>query len=189
MKHLLLPPRAAGFTLLELLLVFAVVAVSVSVASAAYSPLLQKNRLQASAQQLLRALNLARSEAILRNSPVSVCPSDMHATGQPGCSGDFSGGWIVFSNADKDRVVDAQVDQVVQVYTALHRSIGLTNRAGTRPVSETIHYLPDGSSHRNQTLLLCSKLRPVQKGLSIVLNIVGRPRLESGWGTCPEVSA
>ncbi len=174
-----------GLTLVELMIVLVVLAVTLSAGASSMRALLHKNRLGSASSRLLGAINLARSEAVMRNVPVSICPSVMASTGESICSGSLADGWIVFSNADKDRVVDAGTDEVLKVYEGLPPGYSLTNRAGTRTASELINYLPDGSSHRNRTLLLCSPAGAPVQSLSIVINIVGRPRLARDWGECP----
>lgn len=174
-----------GLTLLEMLVVLVIAAIGALAADNWMMPSLQKNRVQASATRLLGALNLARSESILRNQPVSVCPSTTHATGTAGCSGRYTDGWMVFANADRDGDFDAGVDQVLRVYGSLPTGIGLTNRSGSRDADDIVHYLPSGQANRNQTLMFCSRLVPGMGDISIVLNIVGRPRLQRGWGECP----
>jgi type IV fimbrial biogenesis protein FimT len=176
---------AKGLTLVELMIVLVVLAATLSIGAPSMQNMLHKNRVRSESSRLLTAINLARSEAVMRNLPVSLCPSAMALTGEPVCSGVYSGGWIVFSNADKDRVVDAGTDEVLKVFEGLPRGYTLTNRAGTRAALELINYLPDGSSHRNRTLLLCSPAGGSMHALSIVINIVGRPRLARDWGECP----
>ena len=51
--------------------------------------------MRAEAHRLLGAINLARSEAVLRNRPVSLCPSEISRTGVAQCSGNYAGGWLV----------------------------------------------------------------------------------------------
>ena len=174
-----------GLTLVELMIVLVVLAATLSAGAPSMQNMLHKNRVRSEASRMLAAINLARSEAVMRNLPVSMCPSAMSLTGEPLCSGIFSGGWIVFSNADKDGVVDAGTDEVLKVFAGLPRGYTLTNRAGTKAALELIHYLPDGSSHRNRTLLFCSPAGASVHALSIVVNIVGRPRLARDWGECP----
>ena len=174
-----------GFTLIELMIVLVVLAATLSAGAPSMQALLHQNRLGSAANRLLGAINLARSEAVMRNVPVSICPSVMAATGAPVCSGIFADGWIVFSNADKDKVIDAGTDEILKVFAGLPPGYSLTNRAGTRAASELINYLPDGSSHRNRTLLLCSPATVRVQPLCFVINIVGRPRLARDWGECP----
>jgi type IV fimbrial biogenesis protein FimT len=180
-----------GFTLIELMMVLVVLAITLSVAIPMFVQLLHTNQLRQEAHRLLETINLARSEAVKRNVPVSICPSDMAVTGEAVCTGTYAGGWIVFSNADKDKVVDAPADQVLQVFGGLPRGYQLTNRSGTRAAFELINYLPDGSSHSNRTLLVCppphATTNATTMSLSIVINIVGRARLAREWGECPVV--
>ena len=179
--------RANGFTLLELLITLLVLAITVSLAAPPLQNLLHSNRLRSESTRFLAAINLARSEAVMRNLPVSICPSTMAITGLAKCSGTYAGGWIVFANADKDRVVDTGIDEVLGVFSALPASYRLTNSSGTRAAFELLNYLPDGSAHSNRTLLFCPPKRTTRQSLSIVINIVGRARLVGGSGDCPNV--
>jgi type IV fimbrial biogenesis protein FimT len=178
---------ARGFTLIELMIVLVVLATLLSVGAPLMQSQLYSNRLRAESSRFLHAINLARSEAVMRNLPVSICPSAVARTGVPECSGIYAGGWMVFANADKDKVVDVGTDEVLQVFESLPAGFLLTNRSGTRDAFELINYLPDGSSHSNRTLMFCPPQRTVVQSLSIVMNIVGRARLVEGWGECPAV--
>ena len=173
-----------GLTLIELMVVLVVLAVALSAGVPAMQTLLHNNRMRTEASRLLGAINLARSEAVMRNSTVSLCPSPMAFSGEAVCSGVYADGWIVFANADRDRVVDSGTDNVLKVFAGLPGGYTLSNRAGTIAASALINYLPDGSSHRNRTLLLCSPATVAVQSLSIVINIVGRPRLARNWGEC-----
>jgi type IV fimbrial biogenesis protein FimT len=174
----------SGFTLLELMIVLVVLAVILVLGVPSMQSLLHRNRLRSEAGRLMVAINMARSEAIMRNSPVSICPSQMTVSGQAVCSGIYADGWIVFGNPDKDSVVDPDTDEVLRVFGGLPPGYTLTNRAGTRDALALINYLPDGSSHRNRTLLICPTRGSTVSPLSIVINIIGRPRLARNWGQC-----
>jgi type IV fimbrial biogenesis protein FimT len=174
-----------AFTLIEMMIALVVLAVIVSLGAPLMQNLLHSNRLRGETSRLLGAINLARSEAIMRNVPVSLCPSAMATTGRPECSGTYAGGWIVFANANKDRVVDAGADHVLQVFDALAPGYRLTNRSGSREAFELINYLPDGSSHSNRTLMFCPPPGIPVQALAIVINIVGRARLAGELGVCP----
>tara|TARA_B110000305_G_scaffold216298_1_gene254665 strand:- start:4 stop:594 length:591 start_codon:yes stop_codon:yes gene_type:complete len=179
--------RFRGLTLIELMIVLMIIAITLSLSAPLMQDLLQGNRLRSESIRFLRAINLARSEAVMRNSPVSICPSVMALTGKAECSGTYVDGWIVFANADKDKVVDAGADEVLQVFEGLPPGYQLTNRSGTRAAFKLINYLPSGSSPSNRTLLFCPPSDARVQPLSIVINIVGRARLKGGWGECPVV--
>jgi len=176
---------ASGLTLIELMIVLVVLAITLSIGTPLMQNLLHGNRLRAESSRFLGAINLARSEAIMRNQPVSICPSAMAVTGEAACTGNYEAGWIVFTNVDKDKVVDTGTDEVLQVFEGLPPGYRLTNRSGTRTAFKLINYLPDGASHSNRTLLFCPPQHARVPSLSIVINIVGRARLAEGRGECP----
>lgn len=175
---------SSGFTLLELLIAMALIVLLLKLAVPGLQALLHGSRMRTEAHRLMGAINLARSEAVLRKGPVSLCPSQIATTGIPQCGGTYTGGWLVFYNEGRDRVVDSGVDEVLQVFSALPSGYSLTNRDGSRQLKETISYLPDGTSRSNRTLLLCAPPGIDIESLAIVINIVGRPRLARGWGRC-----
>ena len=87
MEKVSLHRRFRAFTLIELMIVLMVVAITLSLSTPLMQDLLQGNRLHSESIRFLRAINLARSEAVMRNGPVSICPSAMAVTGKAQCSG------------------------------------------------------------------------------------------------------
>ncbi|MEQ9465428.1 MAG: GspH/FimT family pseudopilin [Haliea sp.] len=172
-----------GLTLVELMLVVALLGILAVVAVPGFQSLQQKTLMRAEATRLLTALNLARSEAVRRNIPVSLCPSSYAVSASLDCHGDYSAGWIVFSNPGRSPEVSA--GSLLQAYLPLHSQLQLSNRSGTRLADELITFMPDGSAGRNRTLMLCSRVRPQLASWSLVMNIVGRSRLVRDWGECP----
>ncbi len=175
---------ACGLTLIELLIVMLILAVTITMAAPPMRQLVYSTRVSSEINRLMTAVNLVRSEALSRNQAVSMCPSSMATSGEPVCSGSFADGWIIFSNLDRDNVVDKE-DEVIQVFEAIPTGYTLSNRKGTIPAQERITYLSDGSSRRNRTLLLCAPVTGTRIAKSLVMNIVGRPRITGNWGTCP----
>ena len=174
-----------GFTLIELMIVLVVLVAAVSIGAPSMRGQLQGNQLRAGSSRFLEAINLARSEAVMRHQPVSICPSAMAATGEAECSGTYEDGWLVFANQDEDKVVDAGEDSVIRAFGGLPGGYRLTNRTGTKTAFERINYLPDGTSYGNMTLLFCPPAPFATESISIVLNIVGRARVLRGRDQCP----
>ncbi len=63
-----------GFTLVELVVAISVLAVLVSLAAPMYQSFVTNNRTRSAAYSLVSALAFARSEAVKRNTAVSVAP-------------------------------------------------------------------------------------------------------------------
>ena len=178
MKRISCKPGVGGLTLIELMVALVILVITISVATPAMQGLICGNRLRTATDRLLVAINLARSEAVSRNSPVSLCPSTMASSGVARCAGGMADGWIVFTNPDRDAVVDAGTDEVIRAFDGIPAGYSLTNLAGTRAITDTITYLPDGSSRRNRTLLLCPPAGYRVEPWRVVLNLVGRARAE-----------
>ena len=176
-------PRMAAFTLVELLIVVSVLAILLSLAVPAFGRLAAAVRVRTEAGKLMSAVHLTRSEAIKRNRKVSLCPYNNELS--PGvCSRDYADGWIVFVNPDRDRELDSG-EQLLARGAGLPAGLTVSNRKGTRAADELITYYGDGSSRRNLTLMVCSSAYPGIDSWSVVLNLVGRPRMARAWGDCP----
>jgi type IV fimbrial biogenesis protein FimT len=106
--------RAAGFTLVELLIGLAVLAVLLSLGIPGFASIIQSNRLSSETNDLITALNLARSEASKRGLRVSVCGLDTAGT-NCATTPSWANGWIVFTD-DVGTIgnVDGPGDVVVQ---------------------------------------------------------------------------
>jgi type IV fimbrial biogenesis protein FimT len=77
----------AGFTLVELMIVIAILAVLLGVAAPAFRSFIVEQRLRATSADLRIAMMTARSEAVKRNRDVAVTP----------LSGDWSNGWEILN--------------------------------------------------------------------------------------------
>jgi type IV fimbrial biogenesis protein FimT len=82
--------KSAGFTLIEAMIVVAIVAILGSIAAPSFQEMIRKNRLTAASSALQVSLNLARSEAVKRGTDarVTIAPN--------GSVGNWTGGWTVF---------------------------------------------------------------------------------------------
>ena len=101
--------RLRGFTLIELMVTVALLAVILGLAVPSFRTALQNNRITAQANDFLTAFQLGRSEALKRNAPVVVCAS---SNGQS-CGGPWVDGWIVAE--DRANAGDSTLAQDLQV--------------------------------------------------------------------------
>jgi type IV fimbrial biogenesis protein FimT len=106
--------HSSGFTLLEFLVTIAVLAVIVSIGVPNFRDFVRNSRMSAAANDIITDFNLARSEAVKRRVPVTLCKSQDGAA----CDADDTdpfGRWIVFVD-DADPAVasadagDGEVD-------------------------------------------------------------------------------
>jgi len=125
-----------GFTLLELMIVVLVLIILASVALPSMVSTIQNNRMTAQANGFLTAFQLARTEALKRNDPVSVCPSSDGAT----CDGDWEDGWIVFVDGNAAGTTTTSVDEVLQIWDGMQ---GDTSNEGDAP--DFVRYQLDGT--------------------------------------------
>jgi len=161
-----------GFTLIELMITVAVVAIVLAIGVPSFQEMMRNNRAATHMNGIIGALNLARSEAIKRGRRVSLCPS----SDQAGCSGsDWAKGWIVFvDTATADGSV--AVGQVLRVNEALVGDPTFTGPANIR-YRPTGTMIPTNSEQFNYTLYTVKR--------RVCVSPVGRPSVDKETTSCP----
>lgn len=131
--------RAAGFTLVELMIGIAVLALLMALGVPSFMNLVRNNRLVTQTNEVVTGLNLARSEAIKRGLPVSVCVSSDQTdcdTGTP----DWADGWIMFVDQGTAGELDG-TDEVLLVGTPVSQGYTLEE---TEAGAAFMQFLPSG---------------------------------------------
>jgi type IV fimbrial biogenesis protein FimT len=138
--------KAKGFTLIEMLVTIAVLVIVVA-SMPSLLGVVKNGRLTANANNLLFAFVAARDEAVLRNHPVSICPSN----NQSDCSGsDWQQGWIVFADQNGSGDKDGD-DAVLQVFA----SEGDIASLSSSNFDESVTFRADGTSAVSGGFTLC----------------------------------
>ena len=132
-----------GFTLMELLLAIAVLAIVTTAALPAFNQFIQTNRLSGQSNELVTALQFARSEALKRGEVVRVCAS---SDGEA-CGGNWNQGLIAL-------VDPADTAEVVRVWGAPGDQIEFTPNGGS------IDFLGNGFAAAALDLVLRSEYCP-----------------------------
>ncbi len=104
--------QGRGLTLIELLVALAVLVILLTVAVPGMRNFIKNNRISAAANGIATSMALARSEAVRRGRPVTVCAS----AGGTACDGAaWADGWIVFVDQGTPGSVDGN-DEIVRVF-------------------------------------------------------------------------
>jgi len=139
---------AAGFTLIELAVVLAILAILLRVGAPGLSRSVAARALAAQSSEFMAALRFARVAAMQRGAAVTICarrPGGPPLACQGPRAADWRGGWIVFADRDRRGVLDASTP-MLRIQQALAHSGGV---AGTRGrISFTAAgFSTDASSH------------------------------------------
>jgi len=95
--------RNSGFTLMELMVTLAVLAILLAVGLPSFQGSLRSNRLATTTNELIASMALARSEAIRNGRGSGVCASADGAS----CGDDWAAGWLVWQDANGNGSLDA----------------------------------------------------------------------------------
>ena len=99
--------RQTGFTLVELMVTVLVLVIVLAFAFPQFQRLSAQNRTAAAVNDLISALQFARSQAVTRAVPVSVCAKKATAdTCDTSAQYDWDNGWLVFEDPDGDGSLD-----------------------------------------------------------------------------------
>jgi type IV fimbrial biogenesis protein FimT len=166
-------PDQAGFTLVELMVVVAVVGILAIIATPSMSALVNANRLSGAAGELTSALQVARSEAIRRNARVTVCASTNGTT----CTNSTAWTrWIVHGNDNA-----TSTDEVIRD-DAPAGSVRVSGPAAG------IVFRPSGLIDAQATVTACLPVtQPAENRRVVTVMISGIVSSSNynGGGTCP----
>lgn len=90
--------RTKGFSLVEMMVVIAVMGILAAIATPAFRDMIQNQRVRNAAAELHSSLALARSEALKRNTSVTVSAID----------GNWSNGWQIANPALSDALIESR---------------------------------------------------------------------------------
>ncbi len=181
--------KQTGFTLVELAITLLIIGILATWAVPAIRGMYMNNRMVGATNSLMADLIYARSEAVKRNSGVSVCASSDQAT----CSGssNWSAGWIVFTDSGRDGAVTSGTDKVLRLGDGVP---GITiiayDNASPTPAATTFGLVftaqgilnpttTTGSGNFAHTLHLCDS-RASSYGRTITVSTIGQPDFKKG---------
>jgi type IV fimbrial biogenesis protein FimT len=172
------PARSHGFTLVELMVTVAVVAILLGVAAPQLSMFVRKQQVSADINTFMSSLELARSEALKRNGAVSMCAlssatftNSKDAACAASNTTNWSQGWIVYIDNSGGGGYNAATDTVLKVERVIHSGAVTTTSPNSPGI---ISFLSNGLAvsatgsftvtPSNTDDVLCKKLTITRQG-------------------------
>lgn len=176
----------AGFTLVELMVTIVVASILLMVGVPSFVEMLRNSRTTTMANELVTALNLARSEAVKRGVQVTVAKTGAEWENGWTMFTDINGNGSLNDNGDGALCEDGE-DCALRNFEAL--TGGYTLRTGAN-FTDWVAYLPSGRNTGsgglpNDTFRLCTDEQVTADGRSIVISVGGRIRVAEGVDQCP----
>jgi len=167
--------RVGGFTLIEIMVTVAVLAVLLVAAAPAMTDMVLNNRMAGLSNDLMSDLAIARSEALKRGQRVVLCKN---AGNDSSCStGLWADGWLLYLDADNDTTLDTG-ETILRVRQALPSGYTVTPTG----IMETLVVRPVGMVTPTGTFKICDQ-RTGNFGRLITISAGGRA--SSAATTCP----
>ena len=165
--------RDSGFTLIELMIAVALVAILLATAVPALDDFTNDARQTGAINDFISAIHVARNTAITTNSRVTMCAS---ASGTNCEFTSWDSGWIVFGDLNSNGSLDVG-ETIVSASAAAE---GLDIQSGEFPA--TLMYRPNGRAMTNALtgnsgeFTVCD-FRGAEHAKVILVELSGRPRM------------
>ncbi len=132
-----------GFTMVEVMVVLSITAIIVAFAAPSFMNIVANNRVVAASNELVTALNLAKSEAVRSGQTTTICKSS-DAT-QCNDAAEWNDGFLLFQDTDNSLTVNSD-ERIIKAYnvTELNLDFDYINNA-----INNIKFRPNGRINLN----------------------------------------
>ena len=160
-----------GYTLIELLIVFAVVSILALNIFPSISELLAQERSTIVTNNLAGALAFARAEAIIKQKAILTCQSDNGS--ECNRSENWHNGWIIFIDKNQNKQRDAE-ETLLRVFAAADNGTQAVFN-GAFGINHYLRYEPSGHAFPNGSFHICNP--NIGTGKALIMYRSGRLRL------------
>lgn len=191
--------KYTGYSLIELMVALAVLAIIISVGLPQMSVFFKGGRMVTIPNELLAGLHIARSEAIKRNSRVTICKSTNADVATRSCATGNVGwdeGWFVFvEGSDAANIIGAYSSNdgaILKVYAGVENNKATITTDSTA-ISDYVTFTSRGTpklangASQSGVFRVCDD-RGLSSARGVVLNASGRVRVTQDAdriGACP----
>ncbi len=172
-----------GFTLLELIMTIAIASIVITVGVPSFRQTIQVNHKATQVNQILHSLNVARSEAVTRGFPVTICKSaDGSSCG--GSSVKWEQGWITFLDDDMDADHNESTDgngsfdaneEILAVSGSLANDYSLKSDNFTSALTyQPAGHIVDSSKRRTSGYFVLCFNNDINNAGAVFINITGK---------------
>jgi type IV fimbrial biogenesis protein FimT len=173
--------RAAGVTLIELLVTLAIAAIVVGLGAPSFLRVLARHAVAAEAEELQDAVRVGRTEAMRRSGPVLLCRTEATGTGRCAGSGGSWQTWILFADADRSGTFDAGDSMLRSRLEASARMTATSDAASIRFEATGIAHSDAGPT----TIVLRPKDGDRVQQRQVCVNTRGEVVVVAGEAACP----
>lgn len=160
--------KSAGFTLYELLITLAVIAITLSLGIPSFNKTIQSNRTKTAALTLLEAIETARSTAVFHNQSTILSAVNNR----------WYEGWTLFVDNNNNEVIDED-DKIINVNEGLEAVV----TTASSPMNHYVAFIGTGEGRQltargflSGNIKICPKTQG--EGYKLVLSKGGRTRVE-----------
>ena len=150
-----------GFTLIELMVVIAVLAVLLSIAAPSFTAFRRNSELTSLANKLVGSINAARGEAMKAGRSAFVVPANGTA---------WTSGWSVYVDMNADNTYTEGVDTLVQTQPAVSSFISISANGNAASSSPYISF--DSAGYARTVVIPGNATGPANLALTIQRNDV-----------------
>jgi len=152
-----------GFTLIEMMIALAIVALLLTVVAPNVTTILQQNRVAADINSISAAAQFARFTAVDEQVDVTLCPTANYST----CSGNWSDAKMVFIDNDGNGSRNG-------TETLLTTADAVSSTNTLAGISGVLTFAANGSVSQAATITICPNGGEASQASALIVNLYGR---------------